>query len=443
MSKPLRFIEEPARSTPIKAETQVLVIGGGSAGVSAAVAAARQGADVTLVERLGYLGGLASGGMIILLLTLDDGRGRQVVGGLCQEVTERLDQRGAARFPSPDEWGSADEALLQRDRSWGLVWGHGPHRVRYSVAYDPEELKFALNGMAEDARVQLLMHTHACEAIVEGDRITGVTFQSKAGRFAILADVIIDASGDGDIFVSAGSAYEKEKVLPWLWFSMGGVENPDDAIRAGGWFFHTIGKDKVLLPWGATDKVSRKIDATDPDDLTYAELECRKQVMAEVDRPAERSPRLPQCLSVSYCRPTRHYRKPALGRRVYAQPGRDGYPLRGRDRHHRPLDQIRKPLLYSVPLPSPQRVLKSAGGRPLYLGRSPRPSCHQGNPALHGNRRSRRDRGRPGRTKQPRPESSGCKKSSSSNSKPVGLFCGCELRRFAQICRLQVRNIFH
>ena len=62
------------------------------------------------------------------------------------------------------------------------------------------------------------------------------------------------------------------------------MENPDEAIRAGGWFFHTIGKDKVLLPWGATDKVSRKIDATDPDDLTYAELECRKQVMAEVDR---------------------------------------------------------------------------------------------------------------------------------------------------------------
>ena len=327
MAKPLRFIEEPARSTPVKAETQVLVIGGGSAGVSAAVAAARQGAEVILVERLGYLGGLATGGMIILLLTLDDGRGRQVVGGLCQEVTERLDRRGAAQFPSQDEWGSADEALVRRDQSWGLVWGHGPHRVRYSVAYDPEELKFALNGMVEDARVQLLLHTHACEALVAGDRITGVTFQSKAGRFAILADVVIDASGDGDIFVSAGSAYEKEKVLPWLWFSMGGIENADDAIRAGGWFFHTIGKDKVLLPWGATDKVSRKIDATDPDDLTYAELECRKQVMAEVDRLRKEVPRLSARLSVSYCRPTRYYRKPALGRRVYAQPRRGGYPL--------------------------------------------------------------------------------------------------------------------
>src|SRR5215510_5674014 len=104
-----RFIQEQPRSTPIKAETDVLVVGGGSAGVSAAVAAARNGAEVILVERLGYLGGLATGGLIILLLTLDDGRGRQVIGGLCEEVTDRLAQRNAAMFPSKSEWGSADE----------------------------------------------------------------------------------------------------------------------------------------------------------------------------------------------------------------------------------------------------------------------------------------------------------------------------------------------
>src|SRR5262249_37918214 len=98
-----RFIEELPRSIPVRAETEVLVIGGGSAGVSAAVAAARNGVEVILVERLGYLGGLATGGLIILLLTLDDGRGRQVVGGLCQEVTERIAKRGAAYFPQPSE----------------------------------------------------------------------------------------------------------------------------------------------------------------------------------------------------------------------------------------------------------------------------------------------------------------------------------------------------
>jgi FAD dependent oxidoreductase len=280
----IRVVQEPPRSTPVKAETEILVIGGGSAGVSAAVAAARNGADVILVERLGYLGGLATGGLIILLLTLDDGRGRQVVGGLCQEVTDRVAKRGAAYFPPKAEWGSEEEALVRRDQRWGLVWGHGPHRVRYSVAYDPEEFKFVLNQMTEEAQVRLLLHTYACDALVEDNRLTGVTFQSKSGRFAILAKVVIDASGDGDIFTSAGAAYEKEEVLPWLWFCMGGVENTEAAIKAGSWFFHTLGEGKVLLPWGATERVTRKIDATSPEDLTYAELECRKRVMEEVDR---------------------------------------------------------------------------------------------------------------------------------------------------------------
>jgi 2-polyprenyl-6-methoxyphenol hydroxylase-like FAD-dependent oxidoreductase len=277
------FISEPARQTPVKAETEVLVIGGGTAGVSAAVAAARNGADVILAERLGYLGGLATGGLIALLLTLDDGRGCQVIGGLCQEITDRLQRRGAAHFPSRGDWGSADEKLIAHNQQWGLVWGHGPHRVRYSVAYDAEEFKFALNTMAEDAKVRVLFHSYACEAIVEGDCITGVTFQSKSGRFAILAKTVIDASGDGDIFTSAGAPFEKESVLPWLWFTMGGVENPEAAIQKGRWFFRTLGEGQVLLPWGATERVARKIDGTDPDDLSYAELACRRRVMEQVD----------------------------------------------------------------------------------------------------------------------------------------------------------------
>jgi 2-polyprenyl-6-methoxyphenol hydroxylase-like FAD-dependent oxidoreductase len=277
------FINEPARQTPVRAETEVLVIGGGTAGVSAAVAAARNGAEVILVERLGYLGGLATGGLIALLLTLDDGRGRQVIGGLCQEITDRLHRRGAAHSPSKSEWGSVDEKLVAHNQRWGLVWGHGPHRVRYSVAYDAEEFKFALNTMTEEAKARVLFHSYACDAIVEGDRITGVTFQSKSGRFAILAKTVIDASGDGDILTSAGVPYEKESVLPWLWFTMGGVENAEAAIEKGRWFFRTLGDGRVLLPWGATERIARKIDATDPDDLSYAELACRRRVMEQVD----------------------------------------------------------------------------------------------------------------------------------------------------------------
>lgn len=278
------FVEEPARRTPVYAQTQVLVVGGGAAGTAAAVAAARQGADTMLVERYGSLGGLATGGLIVLLLTLDDGNGNQVIGGLCQEVVERVGARGGAYFPPREQWGSFDEQLVEHSRRWGLVWGSGPHRVRYSVAYDPEEFRFALNTMAESSGVRLLFHVWGCEPLIDGRRITGVAVQTKSGRKAILADVVIDATGDGDIFAAAGVPFEAEKVLPWLWFRMGGVTDVEEAVAAGGWFFRTVGKDQVLFPWGAAERVIRKIDATDPGDLTLAEVECRKQVMREIDR---------------------------------------------------------------------------------------------------------------------------------------------------------------
>lgn len=277
------FIDEPARRTPVHATTQVLVVGGGAAGVAAAVAAARTGADTLLVERSGALGGLATGGLIILLLTLDDGRGRQVIGGLCQEVADRVAARGAAYFPPRAEWGSADPDLVAQYARWGLVWGSGPHVVRYSVAYDPEEFRFALNGMCEESGVRLLLHSWACEALLDGDRLRGVTFQAKSGRFAVLADVVVDATGDGDVFASAGAPFELEKVLPWLWFRMGGVTDFDAAFDAGAGCFKTVRKGQVLFPWGASERILRKIDATDPDDLTLAEIECRKKVMEAVD----------------------------------------------------------------------------------------------------------------------------------------------------------------
>lgn len=276
-------IAEPGRTTPIRHETDVLVVGGGSAGVAAAVAAARAGARTLLVERTGSLGGLASSGLILLLLTLDDGRGRQVVGGICQEIVDRLTARGAAYAPAAGEWGRGDPELVARAQRYGLIWGHGPHVVRYSVAYDCEEMKFALAELAREAGVELLLHALGCEPFREQDRVGGVLFESKAGRFAIRARSVIDATGDGDLFARLGCAHERERVLPWQWFVVGGVDDADSAaLRGHG--FRTVGDGRVLMPWGATEKIARAIDATSPEDLTYAELECRRRVMAELDR---------------------------------------------------------------------------------------------------------------------------------------------------------------
>jgi 2-polyprenyl-6-methoxyphenol hydroxylase-like FAD-dependent oxidoreductase len=277
-------IEEPPRRTPVTHRADVLVVGGGSAGVAAATAAARNGADVLLVERYGYLGGLATGGLILLLLTLDDGRGRQAIAGLCQELTERLVARGAAHAPPRSLWGSDESEAVEEARRWGLVWGRAPHVVRYSVAYDAEEMKLAFDAIVRESGARVLFHAWACEPILESDRVVAVAFQGKSGRFAVRADVVIDATGDGDLFAAAGCAHEREKVLPWLWFVAGGFDDVERARSAGAAGFQTIGPGRLLFPWGATEKISRRIDATSPEDLSYAELECRQRVMEEFDR---------------------------------------------------------------------------------------------------------------------------------------------------------------
>jgi len=287
------FVRLPERNVPVVASCDVLVVGGGAAGMSAAIAAARQGADTVLVERYGYMGGLASGGLIVLLLTLDDGDGNQVIAGQCQELVERLEARGACYYPPKDEWGNYDEALVEKYRRWGLVWGSGPHRVRYSVAYDPEEYKHVANVWVAEAGVRLMYHRWASDVVYEierphgrpAGRISHVVFTSKAGAQAVRARYVIDATGDGDVFAMAGEAFDLEKVHPWLWFRMSGVRDIDAAqAMRGGFFFRTVMPGQALMPWGAAERIDRRIDATDPDDLTFAEVECRRMVMDEVDR---------------------------------------------------------------------------------------------------------------------------------------------------------------
>jgi hypothetical protein len=285
---------EPARELEVLTRADVLVVGGGTAGVAAAVAAARSGARVALAEASGSLGGLATNGLIALLLTLDDGRGRQVIGGLCQEVTERMTARGGAFAPPREHWGRPDPDLVERYRRWGLVWGGAgaEHVVRYSVAYDPEVLREALNELVTQSGVELLFHVWGARALVADGRILGVAVESRAGRHALAASVVIDATGDGHVLASAGCAFELERVHPWLWFRVGGIRDVDAAIAAGAPLFRTTNPGQALLPWGAVTRAGRKIDATDPRDLTAAELECRRLVMEEFRALRDKHPEL-------------------------------------------------------------------------------------------------------------------------------------------------------
>jgi hypothetical protein len=206
--------------------------------------------------------------------------------------------------------------------------------VRYSVAYDPEAMRLVLLELLEGAGARLLLHAQAAEPIVEGGRVGAVTFQSKAGRFAVRAQTVVDATGDGDLFAAAGCAFEREDVLPWLWFVAGGVEDaPDAAARGVG--FRTPGAGRLLLPWGATEKIARRIDATLPEDLTYAELACRKRVMAEFERLRREEPgfarahlcRVAEQLGITESR--RLVGRRVLGRDEVDRPSEDAVALTG------------------------------------------------------------------------------------------------------------------
>jgi 2-polyprenyl-6-methoxyphenol hydroxylase-like FAD-dependent oxidoreductase len=280
-----KFIDLPESRVPITASVDVLIVGGGSAGLSAAVAAARNGAEVLLIERFSYVGGLATGGLIILLLTMDDGAGRQTVGGLCQEIVDRMERRNAVYYPPRDQWNERDPKLVEHYSQWGLVWGSPSaegHRVRYSVAFDAHEFVYAADQMLKDAGVLVLYQTWACEPIVEEGSIKAIVIQNKAGRQAIAARFVIDASGDGDIFAGAGESFELERVHPWLWFEMTNVDAT--AVAGRGLFFHTPGGGRVLVPWGGEARVNRKIDATDPDEVSAALTDCRDMVTKEAER---------------------------------------------------------------------------------------------------------------------------------------------------------------
>src|SRR5712691_10530947 len=203
-------IREPARETPVVARTDVLVVGGGPAGLCAAIAAARNSARVILTERYGHLGGLASGGQVIVLddmANLTD----KTVAGLCDAFIARLDTLGAAVYPPVEDQFVSSEAAWARWGRWGLQDNYArtqPKTITYAVAFDPEAFKFVSLEMLQAAGVELRLHSLFADAIVEDGTLTGAIFETKAGRQAILANVVVDASGDGDVFARAGADFE-------------------------------------------------------------------------------------------------------------------------------------------------------------------------------------------------------------------------------------------
>jgi len=174
------LIRESTRDIPVLGEADVLVAGGGVSGVAAALGAARAGATTVLVERNGVLGGVATAGLMANITNhFMDRQGRIVIEGVAKEVVDRLVAVGAASA----QWAS---------------------RQVPGVVMDPEQLKTVLSGMLTQAGVTILTHCLAARPIIDGQTVRGAYIESKAGRQAILARSVVDATGEADLAAQTG-----------------------------------------------------------------------------------------------------------------------------------------------------------------------------------------------------------------------------------------------
>jgi FAD dependent oxidoreductase len=300
---PERTIHEPARETPVHEETDVLVVGGGPAGCAAAVSAARLGAKVTLVERYNHLGGLSTGGLVIWIDRMSDWEGKQVITGFASEILDRLPEDAVAGAPA-EQWGSTDPEHVAH---WRERLSAFRDVVTWSPMIDPEWLKIESVEVLREAGVELLMHSWVVDVVADGRELRGVIFESKQGRRAILAKVVVDCSGDLDVCAAAGVPYESDVEgkgsnvqhclnTAWMWagidfgrwldFKRSDPEAHRALMKQGhealGYLEtpHVGWRDDVALFLGPR---LTGYSGVDVDDLTAVEIESRRRMVAHLD----------------------------------------------------------------------------------------------------------------------------------------------------------------
>lgn len=281
-------IHEPSRDTPVVGEYEVVVVGGGPAGLMAAVAASRAGRSTLLIERYGFLGGAGTMGGLSTFCGLHArvrGEHRRVIRGYCDELMERLEHLDGLSEP---------HLSVQ-------------NRVQ-AQAFDISPYKLAADELVTSGGGEILFHATVTDVVLSAeDRIDAVIIESKSGRQAIRGEIFIDGSGDADIAHRAGAPTEKspELLYPSLMFRINGVDHKkageawntvgrlmDEAEKRGEQSFPRkkpiVRPQRNPLEWRSnltqlSNEDGSAVDGTDVLQLTKGELQGRRQVWDAFD----------------------------------------------------------------------------------------------------------------------------------------------------------------